>query len=544
MSSRVRRAITVALIVAAGCNTGNTGNTIDGGDGADAAAQGLDAASPDAGESCGTPAACAALWEQNASDRLDAILGDPAALAAFLRAVPKGGDLHNHLTGAVYAETYLEWARDDGDCINPSTHAVVYAAQCSASTAPVPDPGPFYDEIVRAWSMQDFVAGAETGHDHFFATFAKFGAVAGAHRDDDLADVAIRAADENEIYVETMFNLGKNVGTLAASGWSGPVTAADLPAFYAALTADPQFTAELAQDVAVVTEAASGYRTVLGCTGASPPAACKVVMRFIAQVSRTGANDQIFGQLVSAFEMGAVTPQIVGANLSSPEDNSAALTNYELHMAMLDFLYQQYTVTGASPLHITLHAGELTPAYLPPGSSDNTFHIRRAVEVGHAERIGHGLDILSETDAAALLDEMRDRGVLVEVCLSSNDQILEVRGADHPLAQYLAHGVPVALATDDQGVSRSSMAGEYLRAVVDQQLDYRQLKTLARDSLEHAFLPGASLWTSVALAAPVAECAPLADPPDTCEEFLLASERALLQWELERRFLAFESAQP
>ena len=58
------------------------------------------------------------------------------------------------------------------------------------------------------------------------------------------------------------------------------------------------------------------------------------------------------------------------------------------------------------------------------------------------------------------------RGLLVEQL----PQILQVSGTNHPLAAYIAAGVPVALATDDQGVSRSSMAGEYMRAALDQHL--------------------------------------------------------------------------
>ncbi len=500
-------------------------------------------AGPDAGAACATPAAC----EQRAVERFDAILGDPAALDAFLTAVPKGGDLHQHLSGAVYAETYLDWARADGVCINTTTFAAVAAGSCSASTQPAPSAGTFFDQIVRAWSMQGFMAGAESGHDHFFATFGKFGVVAGAHRDEELADVVTRAASENQLYVETMFNLGRNVGNLAAAAWSGTVSEAQLATFYATLTADPNFAARVAADVAVVTAAHDGYRAVLGCDDLSPSAPCKVELRFVAQVSRTGANDQIFGQLVGAFEMARQTGLIVGANLSSPEDDPAAIANYELHMAMLDFLYRRYTEPGLSPLQVTLHAGELTAAYLPAGSTANTFHIRRAVEVGHATRIGHGVDVMSETNPTALLDALAARGVLIEVCLSSNDQILEVRGSAHPLAQYLAHGVPVALATDDQGVSRSSLAGEYRRAALDQHLGYRQLKTMARDSLQHAFLPGAPLWASVATVTPAAACAggaPIGTAPSAaCQQLLADSERARLQWKLEQRFLAFEAAQ-
>ncbi|HEY6036930.1 MAG TPA: hypothetical protein VIV58_21775, partial [Kofleriaceae bacterium] len=305
------------------------------------------------------------------------------------------------------------------------------------------------------------------------------------------------------------------------------------------------FAAAISSDAATIAAARTGYRTALGCSELTPPDACDVDVRFVAQVSRTGAAAQIFGQLIGAFEVAKQTDQLVAANLSSPEDDSASIANYDLHMAMLDFLHQQYATT--SPLHVTLHAGELTATYLPPGSTANTFHIRAAVETGHAERIGHGIDLESETDPAGLLAEMAAKNVLVEVCLSSNSQILQVDGANHPLATYLAAGVPVALATDDQGVSRSSIAGEYRRAALDQHLTYRQLKTIARNSLEHAFLPGASLWASPFT--PVAACTPTAtmaigDPASTeCAAYLATSARASAQWALEHRFLAFERLQ-
>ena len=96
-------------------------------------------------------------------------------------------------------------------------------------------------------------------------------------------------------------------------------------------------------------------------------------------------------------------------------------------------------------------------------------------------------------------------------------------------------------------MSRSSLAGEYKKAALEQHLGYRQLKTMARDSLQHAFLPGPSLWTSVATATPVAACAGGivgGAASAACQEHLAGSERARLQWKLEQRFLAFEQAQP
>jgi len=499
---------------------------------------------------CGTPIQCAEIWEENSAQVFDELVdGDPDALREFLSAVPKGGDLHNHLSGSIYAETYLTWAEEGGNCINPVDFKAVYPNQCSASNQPAPTSGAFFDDIVRAWSMKDFVPGVETGRDHFFSTFGKFGVIAGGHRYDSLADVALRAHSENQLYIETMFNVGRNIADLTVDIWAGSLQVADIPGLYDDTLADPTFASELAADIAYVETTADSYRQTLGCSSANPPPACEVDIRFVAQVSRTGGKDRVFGTLISAFETAAHTDMLVAANLSSPEDNTTSINNYMLHMEMLDFLHQKYTVTNASPLHITLHAGELTEDFIPAGSDANTFHIRQAVELGHAERIGHGVDILSETDPTGLMADMAQSGVLVEVCLSSNDQILEVSGTDHPLDTYIQNGVPVALATDDQGVSRSSLAGEYFLAATDQNLSYRQLKTMARDSLQHAFLPGDALWTSVADAEVVADCAPtdtmgLGQAADAaCQALLDGSEKARMQWALEGRFRAFESLQ-
>lgn len=90
-----------------------------------------DSSTPDTLVACdATPSQCALAAEQRASERLNAILGDPAALDAFLAAVPKGGDLHMHLSGAVYAETYLQWAREDFGCLRRCSRLHI-ATNCS-----------------------------------------------------------------------------------------------------------------------------------------------------------------------------------------------------------------------------------------------------------------------------------------------------------------------------------------------------------------------------------------------------------------------------
>jgi adenosine deaminase len=151
-----------------------------------------------------------------------------------------------------------------------------------------------------------------------------------------------------------------------------------------------------------------------------------------------------------------------------------------------------------------------------------------------------------EDDADALLKEMAGEHVMVEINLSSNDAILGVKGNEHPFPLYRAAHVPVALSTDDEGVSRIDITREYLRATLDYHLSYADLKQLVRTGMEHNFLPGDSLWarpdefTTVVVSC---KAQPLgADKPSApCQEFLEANQKAAAQWELEQRFREFEA---
>jgi adenosine deaminase/adenosine deaminase CECR1 len=136
---------------------------------------------------------------------------------------------------------------------------------------------------------------------------------------------------------------------------------------------------------------------------------------------------------------------------------------------------------------------------------------------------------------------MRQRDVLVEICLTSNDVILGVSGPLHPFPDYLSAGVPATLGSDDEGVSRIDLTNEYVRATDSYRLSYRDLKQLSRNSLTYSFLPGQSLWLRSASAEPVPVCAGQeAEPLPACQAFLDANEKAGLQWQLERAFDAFE----
>jgi adenosine deaminase len=145
-----------------------------------------------------------------------------------------------------------------------------------------------------------------------------------------------------------------------------------------------------------------------------------------------------------------------------------------------------------------------------------------------------------------LLKEMAAKRVLVETNLTSNADILGISGKDHPFPLYRKFGVPVALSTDDEGVSRIDLTHEYVRAAETFGLTYADLKEIVRNSLEYSFLPGPSLWGESGSYARVVEACrsdpPGADKPSQpCAAFLDGSEKGAQQWELERRFSAFEA---
>jgi adenosine deaminase len=145
-----------------------------------------------------------------------------------------------------------------------------------------------------------------------------------------------------------------------------------------------------------------------------------------------------------------------------------------------------------------------------------------------------------EKNAHALLKEMAEKHVMVEINLTSNDVILGITGKQHPVTAYLAADVPIALSTDDEGVSRIDLTHEYVRAVEEFGLGYLDLKRSARTSIEHSFLPGTDLWAVEDSFTTVnAACAiPLSGE---CRVFLTKSEKAQQQWNLEQRFTIFET---
>ena len=138
--------------------------------------------------------------ESRTTSYFDHIRDEPVMLNMFLRGMPKGADLHNHLSGAVPTETLIHYAVEDRLCIDTTTFTAtpppaVTGGSCPTGQRPAAESqtdAAFFTKIVRAWSMQGFQPGAESSHDHFFATFGKFG-LATSRKGDMLAGIAPRS---------------------------------------------------------------------------------------------------------------------------------------------------------------------------------------------------------------------------------------------------------------------------------------------------------------------------------------------------------------
>ncbi|HEV7590889.1 MAG TPA: hypothetical protein VGO40_22450 [Longimicrobium sp.] len=491
--------------------------------------------SPARAQAGGAEAATAAALER--------LRASPPRLYAFLREMPKGGDLHMHLSGAVYAESFLRWAAEDSLCVSRRALAIVWTTPCAGGdtipAAAAQRDGTLYGELIDAWSMRNWDHARNSGHDQFFATFAKFGAT-DRRTGDELAEAMSRAAAGRVSYQELMVTLDGRVATSLGSQVLGDsaFTPGREPDFAAARQALLQ--AGIANAVAAGRQNATRIEarrdTVLRCGTPQADPGCGVTVRWLYQVLRGLAPQQVFAQILTGFELAKADPRVVGFNLVMPEDGLVSMRDFTLQMRMIDYLHPFYP-----QVKISLHAGELAPGLVPPEGM--RFHVRQSVELGHASRIGHGVDVLYEDRPEELLREMARRGVLVEIALTSNDAILEVRGKDHPLSAYRAYGVPVALATDDEGVARSEMTREWVKAVEEQGLGYRDVKTMARASLEHAFVEGASVWSDGRRFTPVAACAPAAGgfAGARCGAFAAGSTRARLQRDLELGFRDFEA---
>ena len=416
---------------------------------------------------------------------------DPDELKRFLKHMPKGADLHHHYSGSIYAETYLEWAKEMEVKINPETFKLEgWKKDPDAITieAFLQDPDNL-DKLLRVWSVKGYeqVAGGSTPDKAFFDTFIYFGGFATKTYDKGFDLLRERAIDNNVLYIESLlsgvpFYLPRRgseaLAKLKAQNealWNA--TPAELPTVLADMAEEweqsSKFEKAVAGFVEDLEEAHQGVDTD------------EFSMRYHSYAIREKDPVQVYSGLVAAFAAAKRSELIVAVNLVGLENGEKALRDYSLHMQMLKFLGERYP-----GVNVALHAGEITPELVSP--DDLGFHVREAIEVAGAKRIGHGIDVPSDPDAAGLMQLMIERGIPVEINLTSNEFILGVAGDAHPYAQFAEAGVPMVLSTDDQAVVRNDINYEYHLLATRHEADYARLKQLVYNSIHFSFLDDAT----------------------------------------------------
>jgi adenosine deaminase len=157
---------------------------------------------------------------------------------------------------------------------------------------------------------------------------------------------------------------------------------------------------------------------------------------------------------------------VAGFDLAGPERGYPARE----HRAAFEF-------AAAHGLACTCHAGE----------GDGPHSIHEALHVCGASRIGHGTRLGEDP---ALLDEVIERKIPLEMCLTSNVHTHTVRSvAEHPFKTYLQRGAMVTLNTDGRLVDGITLTDEYYTAHTALGLSRDDLVRVVLNTCESAFLP-------------------------------------------------------
>jgi adenosine deaminase len=137
-------------------------------------------------------------------------------------------------------------------------------------------------------------------------------------------------------------------------------------------------------------------------------------------------------------------------------------------------LFEQAKALGFG---VTIHAGEWAGAE----------SVRVAVEVLNADRIGHGIRVIEDE---ALLEEVVERGTVLEVCPTSNVHSGAVADlAVHPLTQLFRRGVKTTINTDDPLICDITLSDEIASVLTGMPLSLDEVKQQTLTAAHAAFLP-------------------------------------------------------
>ena len=463
-------------------------------------------------------------------------------LIVFLRRMPKGADLHNHVSGAAYAEFNLASAYEKG--MNYDLRTNVFTREelkpnTIISTEELATNPEYRSQFLDTVSMRGWYPSTSNGHDHFFQTFNHFGDE--RSREDMLVEIVKRNYYQQVQYLELMTRSApKSINRELRAVLGDDFRIDDLEASYARLAPLVNRLSTKAAINAYLDEreqyvqAQLSAQTEISITGREPD----IILRYISQLKRLGSLSSFFVEALVAITAINVDERVVALNIVAAEDDPRALHNFDAQMEILNFLWHKMGYPN-----FTLHSGELVLRESPVEPMWD--RISQSIKKGRALRIGHGIAVAWEHNVVALLEYMRNNHILVEICLSSNASILGIAGNTHPFKLYQRAGVPMAICTDDEGISRSNLTMEFVRAVQSFDLDYDDVVTLARNSIAYSFLPGISLFIDHDYTKLRPEFDGLQKPewqPNAAAAHLMESNPKLeRQVKLERAFVEFKS---
>lgn len=410
-----------------------------------------------------------------------------ALLHLFFTKMPKGGDIHHHYSGSIYAETYLEWVSKKGWYIDKCTLKIIKKSKitgCELLTVKqLMGNGALYTKLLSLWSDKDY---RKHSYDqpppdsNFFNTFSYFETIAYEYIDLGLNILKQRALKENVSYIETILNMvwvksgeyfkleDKNYNQLLQEAKTQEETDVLLDEITTVYLKSNKFQTTVEEYISTLEKNHQDIDDE------------NFTMRYQTYAVRVLPPLQVYSNLLGGFAAAEKSPLLVGVNIVAPENNPVSLRDYTLHMQMYNYLSRKYP-----SVHRALHAGELTLGMVRP--KDLTFHIDEAIHTAKAERIGHGVDISYENNALSLLEEIKQNAV-VEINFSSNAFILGVKGKDHPYLLYRDYGIPLIIATDDSGISRNNLSHEYLLLATQYHPDYATIKSYVLNSISYSFL--------------------------------------------------------
>jgi adenosine deaminase/aminodeoxyfutalosine deaminase len=179
-------------------------------------------------------------------------------------------------------------------------------------------------------------------------------------------------------------------------------------------------------------------------------------------------------QVMRVAELAAerVADGVVGFGIGGDEDRGPA-----------QWFAGAYRFARRAGLRLTAHAGET-------GGPESVW---AALELG-AERIGHG--IRSPGDPL-LVRHLRDRGIPLEICISSNlatGAVASLR--EHPVRRLYDAGVPIVLNTDDPAMFHTTLTREYELAARHFGFSEEELRGIARNGFRYSFGNAASELSS------------------------------------------------